>query len=72
MAISLIKIGNSTNIPTHHYFCDEASDKDGLDVTRVPMGSTCYVINASREYVLNSSKEWKEKITQTAMETAEE
>ena len=47
-------------------------DKDGLDVTRVPMGSTCYLINASREYVLNSSKEWKEKITQTAMETAEE
>lgn len=69
MAISLIKIGNSTNIPTHHYFCDEDSDRDALDVTRITMGSTCYVINTSREYVLNSSKEWKEKITQITMET---
>ena len=50
----------------------KASDKDGLDVTRVPMGSTCYVINASREYVLNSAKNGKKKITQTAMETVEE
>lgn len=62
MAVVLARIGNSTNVPLNHWIVDEASDLDAIDTTYAPLGSTCYVVNDGTEYVLNSEKEWKQKI----------
>lgn len=32
---------------------------EAIDVSRSPMGSSCYVINDGDSYILNSKKEWK-------------
>lgn len=65
MAIALTQIGNSTNIPVYHWVCDTTADLANIDTSHAPMGSTCYVIDESKEYVLNSSKEWKERTIAT-------
>lgn len=59
MASILKKIGKQTNIPYHTFNCDNKSDMEAIDVSRSPMGSSCYVINDGDSYILNSKKEWK-------------
>lgn len=59
MASILHKIGNADNVAVNYYEVDTERDMLEIDVSNVPMGSRCYVINTSSTYALNSSKEWK-------------
>lgn len=59
MAYILKKVGKASNIPYHHFECDNESDLSAIDVAQAPMGSRCYVINTGKSYALNSLKEWK-------------
>lgn len=59
MASILKNIGKQTNVPFHTFECDDVSDLSKIDVSKSPMGSRCYVINAGAWYALNSSKQWK-------------
>ena len=59
MAYILRKIGNADNIAVNYYEVDTERDMWEIDVSNVPMGSRCYVINTGSTYALNSSKEWK-------------
>ena len=60
MAITLKKIGNTPNVPFIKYVTDTTTQMNGLDVTSTPMGSECFVIEESKNYILNSSKQWVE------------
>ena len=59
MASILRKIGNADNVAVNYYEVDTERDMWEIDVSNVPMGSRCYVINTGSTYALNSSKEWK-------------
>ena len=59
MSYILKKIGKSTNVPYRTFECDDESDLNAIDVTGVPMGSRCYVINRGKWFALNSVGEWK-------------
>ena len=59
MSYILKKIGKSTNVPYRTFECDDESDLNAIDVTGVPMGSRCYVINSGKWFALNSVGEWK-------------
>ena len=59
MASILRKIGNADNVAVNYYEVDTDRDMREIDVSNVPMGSRCYVINTGSTYALNSSKEWK-------------
>lgn len=59
MTYILKAIGKSTNVPYHFFECDNESDLSTIDVSRAPMGSRCYVINAGEIYALNSLKQWR-------------
>lgn len=54
----LKKIADSPNMAFHHFVCDDESDLSEINVSKSPMGSTCYVINAKSKYILNGSKKW--------------
>lgn len=58
MAYVLRRIGTVPNIPYRHFECDDIDDLATIDLYLAPLGSTCYVINASSWYKLNSNKEW--------------
>jgi hypothetical protein len=58
MAIALTGVGPAYNIPLLRYVVDTENDKDAIDTRSVPMGSTCYVIETSKNYMLNSEKDW--------------
>lgn len=59
MSYILKKIGKSANIPYCTFECDDESDLSAIDITDVPMGSRCYVINSGKWFALNSIGEWK-------------
>lgn len=59
MASILRKIGDADNVAVNYYEVDTERDMWEIDVSNVPMGSRCYVINTGSTYALNSSKEWK-------------
>lgn len=59
MPYVLQKVGNTPNIPTQYFECDNESDLTSIEVSSAPMGSECYVINSGATYVLNSQKQWK-------------
>lgn len=60
MAYILQKVGNTTNTPVEYYEVDTITQRDALDTSKMTMGSECFVINENKNYVLNSSKEWKQ------------
>ena len=59
MANTLIKVGQSFNVPVHIYEADTEEDMNTIDLQGVPMGSKCYIINDGKWYVLNSEGKWK-------------
>ena len=59
MSYILKKIGKSANIPYRTLECDDESDLNAIDITEVPMGSCCYVINSGKWFALNSIGKWK-------------
>lgn len=60
MAIRLNKTGDHIQQGTVEYTADAASDIAALP-TGVTPGSECFCIEESKTYILNNSKEWKEK-----------
>ena len=66
MPYILRKVGNTPNVPTKYFECDNESDMSLISVIGVPMGSECYVINTGATYALNSLGEWKLKPTSTS------
>lgn len=60
MAYILEKINNITNVPVHYYRVDTIQQMNMLDISNIVMGSECFVINENKNYVLNSSKQWKQ------------
>lgn len=59
MAYILKKIGELTNTPYRTFECDDESDLTNIDITGIPMGSRCYVIESGKWFALNSAGEWK-------------
>ena len=43
-----------------HYNVDTKAELDTLDITMEVMGTTAFVIENSKYYMLNGSKQWKE------------
>lgn len=43
-----------------HYNVDTKAELDALDITFEVMGTTAFVIENSKYYMLNGSKQWKE------------
>lgn len=43
-----------------HYNVDTKAELDALDITFEVMGTTAFVIESSKYYMLNGSKQWKE------------
>ena len=72
MSYILKKIGKSSNIPYCTFECDDESDLNAIDVTGVPMGSRCYVINSDEWFALNSIGEWKNIKNKPAIATDED
>lgn len=59
MSYILKTVGTVPNIPVQWFECDNESDLSAINVSSVPMGSRCYVINSGKTYALNSLKQWK-------------
>ena len=59
MANTLIKVGQSFNVPIHTYEADTEEDMNTIDLQGVPIGSKCHIINDDKWYMLNSKGEWK-------------
>lgn len=59
MPYILRKVGNVPNVSVKYFECDNESDISLIDITGVPMGSRCYVINSGATYILNSMGQWK-------------
>lgn len=51
-------IRNRTQTGIKDYVCDVRDDLFKIDLRTTLMGSTCYVIEESKVYILNSSKSW--------------
>ena len=60
MGVQLVQIGNKTNVPVHHYTCDTRRDLEELNTARIPMGSTAYIIDEGKRYIINSQQQWEE------------
>ena len=65
MAYILKRTGKTPNVPFQHFICDTLEDMDKIDLrgtlTKVPMGSTCYVIDTGAIYFLNGQDQWIKK-----------
>ena len=59
MANTLIKVGQSFNVPVHTYEADTEEDMNTIDLQGVPIGSKCHIINNGKWYMLNSERKWK-------------
>ena len=59
MANTLIKVGQSFNVPVHTYEADTEEDMNTIDLQGVPMGSKCHIINNGKWYMLNSERKWR-------------
>ena len=59
MANTLIKVGQSFNVPVHIYEADTEEDMNSKKIKDIPMGSKCHIINDDKWYMLNSKGEWK-------------
>lgn len=71
MAKMLKKIAGNPNISYYEFVCDTEDDLPSIETARVPMGSTCYVIDSGITYILNGQKEWK-KYTGSSATSGEE
>lgn len=56
--IQVIKNKEGTNIK--ELVCDKKTDMADIDLRVCGMGSTCFVIDEDKNYMLNSDKKWKE------------
>ena len=59
MANTLIKVGQSFNVPVHTYEADTEEDMNTIDLQGVPIGSKCHIINNGKWYMLNSERKWR-------------
>lgn len=57
MAINITK-DNGRDQKTTEFLADSVSDIQSLPTTGVVPGSTCFVIENSALYILNSQKQW--------------
>ena len=48
----------NSNYGVKHYNLDNEDDLKNLDLENNVMGTTCFVIETSNYYMLNSKKEW--------------
>lgn len=55
--IQVIKNKEDTNIK--ELVCDKKTDMTNIDLRVCGMGTTCFVIDEDKNYMLNSDKEWK-------------
>ena len=55
MAIKLLKVGNSFNVPQKQYICDTETERNSL---KAYFGDLCLVIETGLTYILNSLGEW--------------
>lgn len=61
MGYIIANIGSHSNIPCWDIRCDTEADRGELDVKKIPPGSTVYIIEEKKLYMLNSKKEWIEQ-----------
>ena len=55
----LVKQGSRTDYNYKEYILDKEEDLDEVPITGCAPGSTCFIIETSDAYMLNSNKEWK-------------
>lgn len=59
MASVIKNIANNPNISYREIYCDTVDDMRQVNVTGLPMASTCYIIDTGEQFILNSKGEWK-------------
>lgn len=57
--VNIISSGGRTMNGVFNYVVDDTSDVSTIDVNLCAVGSTVFVIETSKHYMLNSRKEWK-------------
>ena len=55
MAIRLMKVGNSFNVPQKTYIANDSTERDNINAL---FGDLCLVIEDGITYILNSEGEW--------------
>lgn len=58
--INIASNGNKKAYGIKHYNLDTVDDLNALDPARLAMGTTAFIINTSKYYMVNGSNEWKE------------
>lgn len=61
MGCIVANIGGHSNVPYWDIRCDTEADRSELDIKKIPPGSTVYIIEDQKLYMLNSKKEWIEQ-----------
>jgi len=49
--VSIVKNGSEPGV--RHYVCDKKDELSSIDLRTTKMGSTCFVIEQSKTYMLN-------------------
>ena len=60
MALSIGANGRKIAYGIKHYNLDTESDLAKLPRFNLPMGCTCFIIETSKHYMLNSNHKWQE------------
>lgn len=58
--INIARNGNKKAYGIKHYNLDTVEDLNSLDPSRLVMGTTAFIIDTSKYYMVNGSNEWKE------------
>ena len=56
----IAKNGNTVSYGIKHYIADTETDRILMPTVNEQMGTTCFVIDTSKYYMLNSQKAWIE------------
>ena len=54
--VSIVKNGSEPGVK--HYVCDKKDELSSIDLRTTKMGSTCFVIEQSKTYMLNGDFSW--------------
>ena len=57
--ILTVKYG-AKGTPIYDYLCDTEACREALDVDAMTAGSTAYVAESKKKYILNNAKAWNE------------
>ena len=58
MGYIVANIGKATNVATWDIRCDTVDDFNGLNVNKIPTGSTAYILTTQDIYILNTKDQW--------------